>query len=104
MGETVSVHKTESSVSDRNENILSRKDGLENLLEQTTWPRITKIILDVCEEFHDKFYLDGDKLSRTDVVKHSIPSAGLDENRVINVRPYRSPEAHKAGVNKFTSF
>lgn len=96
-GGTVNAHKVESSVSESIDDILSRKDELENFLEHTTWPRITEIILDICEEFHDKFYLDGDKLSRTGVVKHSIPSAGLDENRVINITSSRLLEAHKKG-------
>jgi hypothetical protein len=59
-----------------------------------------RFILDVCEEFHDIFYLEGDKLSHTDLVKHSIPTPAIDENRVINVRPYTLPEAHKEEVNR----
>jgi len=38
------------------------------------------VILDICEEFHDLFYLEGDKLSHTDLVKHSISVLPLDEN------------------------
>jgi hypothetical protein len=34
----------------------------------------------LCEEFHDLFYLEGDKLSHTDLVKYSISTLALDEN------------------------
>jgi hypothetical protein len=51
-----------------------------------------KSILEICEHFHDIFYLEGDKLSHTDLVKHSIPTSALDENRL--------PEAHKEEVNR----
>jgi hypothetical protein len=59
-----------------------------------------KFILEICEYFHDIFYLEGDKLSHTDRVKHSIPTPALDENRAINVRPCRLQEAHKEEVNR----
>jgi hypothetical protein len=59
-----------------------------------------KAILDIYEDFHDIFYLEGDELSHTDIVKYSIPTPALDENRVINVRHYRLPEAHKKEVNR----
>jgi hypothetical protein len=57
-----------------------------------------RAILDICEEFHDIFYLEVDKLSHIDLLKHSIPTPALDEIRMINVRPYRLPEAHKEEV------
>jgi hypothetical protein len=59
-----------------------------------------RVILDICEEFLDIFYLEGDKLSHTDLVKYSIPTPALDENRVINVRPYSLPGAQKEEVNR----
>jgi len=37
------------------------------------------VILNICEEFRDLFYLEGDKLSRTDLVKHSISTLALNE-------------------------
>jgi len=40
----------------------------------------TGVIIDICEEFHDLFYLEGDKLSHTDLVKHSISTLTLNEN------------------------
>jgi hypothetical protein len=51
-----------------------------------------KSILEICEDFHDIFYLEGDKLSHTDLVKHSIPTPALDEIRL--------PEVHKEEVNR----
>jgi hypothetical protein len=59
-----------------------------------------KDILEIYEDFHDIFYLEGDKLLHTDLVKHSIPTPALDKNKVINVRLYRLPEAHKEEVNR----
>jgi putative transposase len=36
----------------------------------------------------------------TDLVRYSIPTPALDENRAINVRPYRLLEAHEEEVNR----
>jgi hypothetical protein len=44
--------------------------------------------------------LEGDTLSHTYLVKHSILAPALDENRAINVRPFRLPEAQKEEVNR----
>jgi hypothetical protein len=38
-----------------------------------------KSLLQICEDFHEKFYLSGDKLSHTGLIKHSIPTPALDE-------------------------
>jgi hypothetical protein len=59
-----------------------------------------KAILEICEDFHDIFYFEGDKLLHTDLVKHSIPTPALDENKVINVRLYKLWEAHKEELNR----
>jgi hypothetical protein len=59
-----------------------------------------KSILEICEHFHGISYLEGDKLSHTDLVKHSIPTPALDENRAIHVRHYRLSESHKEEVNR----
>ena len=52
-------------------------------------------ILDLCHEFHDIFYLPGDKLSHTNSIQHSIP---LTTNRPVFVKPYRLPEAQKPEI------
>jgi hypothetical protein len=44
--------------------------------------------------------LEGDKLLHSDLVEHSIPTLSLDENRVVNVRPYRLLEAHEEEVSR----
>jgi hypothetical protein len=99
--EPVSVHKIETSVSGSTEGVLSRKRRVRELVRTDHMAASNKrAILDICEEFHDIFYLEGDKFRHTDLVKHSIPTPALDENRVINVRPYRLPEAHKEEVNR----
>jgi hypothetical protein len=38
------------------------------------------VILHVCEELHDLFYPEGDELSHTDLVKHSVSTPALDAN------------------------
>ena len=99
--EQVSVRKINSQIHDNNENVLSRKKRVRELIRTDHMAESNKkSILEICEDFHDIFYLEGDKLSHTDLIKHSIPTPALDENRAINVRPYRLPEAHKEEVNR----
>jgi hypothetical protein len=72
--ESVSVYKAESSFSDSTKNILSRKRQVRELVRTDHMAESNKrVILDVCEEFHDIFYLEGDKLSHTDLVKTLNP-------------------------------
>ena len=52
-------------------------------------------ILDICREFHDLFYLKGDKLTHTDAIQHSIP---LTAERPIFVKPYRLPIAQHTEI------
>ncbi|PNF43271.1 hypothetical protein B7P43_G00916 [Cryptotermes secundus] len=99
--EQISVRKINSQIHDNNESVLSRKKRVRELIRTDHMAESNKkSILEICEDFHDIFYLEGDKLSHTDLIKHSIPTPALDENRAINVRPYRLPEAHKEEVNR----
>lgn len=59
-------------------------------------------ILDVCNQYHDIFYLPGDKLSCTQTIEHSIPTPTIDKTRGINVRQYRIPDILKSEVDKQT--
>lgn len=54
-------------------------------------------ILEICKTFNDIFHLDGDKLTCTDAIKHSIP---LKSSKPIFVKPYRLPEQQKNEINK----
>lgn len=52
------------------------------------------LIKGLCLEFYDQFYIDGDMLQSTDVIKHYIkliPNTGI-----VSVRQYRIPQAHRA--------
>ena len=55
-------------------------------------------ILALCEEYNDLFYLDGDKLTYTTTLEHSIPIMPEHQGKIINQKNYRIPEAHKAEV------
>jgi hypothetical protein len=99
--ERFSAGKASSKLSDDSEGALSRKKRVRELVRTDHMAESTKIsILKICEDFHDIFYLEWDKLSHTDLFKHSIPTPALHESRAINIRPYRMPEAHKEEVNR----
>jgi len=57
-----------------------------------------KSLFEICFDYQDVFYLPGDRLSPTNVVRHSIPL----EPRVapINTRPYQLPESQKEEVDR----
>jgi hypothetical protein len=58
----------------------------------------TKSLLEMCFDYQDVFYLPGDRLSSTNVVKHIItlePGVGP-----INTRHYRLPESQKEEVDR----
>lgn len=72
---------------DRAERIFNKLD-LRNSSESER-----KYIKNICKEFQFQFYLEGDMLKSTDVIKHHIkliPNAGI-----VNVRQYRIPQAHR---------
>lgn len=51
----------------------------------------------IVEAFHDVFHLNGDVLTRTDIVKHNIPL--LQDTAPINIRQYRLPESQRSEIN-----
>jgi hypothetical protein len=57
-----------------------------------------KVLVQSCMDYQDVFYLQGDKLSSTDAVRHSISMEPGKEP--INTRPYRLPETQKLEVDK----
>lgn len=46
----------------------------------------------ICETFPYEFYIEGDKLSSTDVIKHRIKL--IPNAKPVNTRQYRIPQAH----------
>lgn len=50
-------------------------------------------IHEICSEYPFQFYMDGDILGHTDIIKHSIRL--LPNAKTVNVRQYRIPHIHK---------
>jgi hypothetical protein len=65
-------------------------------------PEEKETIEKTCRDYHDIFYLPGDKLSFTNAIKHSINV--IPGTSPVNTRPYRLPEAQKAEIDKQTSY
>jgi hypothetical protein len=57
-----------------------------------------KTVENTCLDYQDIFYLPGDKLSSTNATRHSITL--VLGTTPINTRPYRLPEAQKAGIER----
>ena len=57
-------------------------------------------LVKIYEEYHDIFYLSGDKLTCTSAAEHAIPTPTIDPSRAINTKSYRIPEIHKEEVKK----
>lgn len=56
-----------------------------------------KHILDIVDEFSDRFYLPGDKLGRTSATRHIIPTT---DNIPITTRQYRYPPVHRDEIQR----
>lgn len=54
-------------------------------------------ILQICRDYNDVFLLEGDKLTSTDKITHSISTP--PNVKPIYIKPYRLPEASKQDVN-----
>lgn len=55
-----------------------------------------KSLFECCSQYSDIFHLEGDPLSHTTAIKHSIPTG---DTSPINVKSYRLPECHKNEVD-----
>jgi hypothetical protein len=53
-------------------------------------------IIGICNEYSDTFYLEGDQLTATDVVTHTINTPRL--TKAINIRPYQLPWAYQTEI------
>ena len=58
------------------------------------------LVLELCENFHDLFYLPGDQLSFTNTIEHNIPIMPEHKGTIVTRKPYRIPEAYKQEVQK----
>lgn len=74
--------------------LLSRSDLIFQELKLDDCTEEEKaFIKEICESFPYQFYVEGDVLAATDVIKNEIklvPNAGI-----VNVRQYRIPQAHR---------
>lgn len=52
----------------------------------------------ICKEFPYQFYLEGDNLASTDIIKHKIKL--IPNSKPVNIRPYRIPESQKKILNE----
>jgi len=57
-----------------------------------------KAIEQICSEFSDIFFLEGDKIKSTEAVMHEIKTPGASQP--IYQRQYRLPYAQKAEIDK----
>jgi hypothetical protein len=74
------VHKVKCYVSYSIENIVERKRRIRELIRTDRLVETNKrVILDMCDVFRNIFNLEGNKLSHTDLVKHSIPNLVLEK-------------------------
>ena len=78
-------------------NLLSHRLRLHHLSEEDR-----TAIVKVCNQYHNIFYLPGDKLTCTQTIEHSIPTPTTDKTRGLNIRQYRLPEVLKSEVDKQT--
>lgn len=68
--------------------MIYKKLNLEGLSESEK-----ETIKNICIEFPFQFYLDGDKLGSTEIIKHEIHL--IPNNKIVNIRQYRIPQAHR---------
>lgn len=57
-------------------------------------------IRNICNEYHDIFKLEGDKLTSTKGIQHTIPTPTIPRGKAITLKNYRLPEKHKIEVEK----
>lgn len=51
----------------------------------------------ICDEFPFQFYIEGDALGSTDVIRHKINL--IPNNKIVYIRQYRIPETHRKIMN-----
>ena len=57
-----------------------------------------KAILELCKTYEDCFFIDGDKITHTDIIEHSI--ALKKDAKPVFVRQYRLPESQRLIITK----
>jgi len=84
---------------DRGDQNLSRRERvIANLRDEHLNEEEMKLLREVCVKYQDVFYLPGDKLSCTNVTRHSIQlEPGVTP---INTQPYKLPESQKEEMHR----
>lgn len=75
-----------------------KKFILTNLHTGQCNDEVKKPIEDLCCEFNDCFYVEGDQITHTDIVKHSIQLK--PDAKPVFTRQYKLPEAQKAEIQR----
>lgn len=78
---------------------IERKNILMNELDKTTLnEEFIPIIEQLCVEYSDVFFIEGDELKPTNVVEHKIEL--IEETNPICTRQYRLPESHRVEIQR----
>jgi hypothetical protein len=80
----------------KNRNCLLKEKSKLDHLELNTKKRVENL----CLKFNDIFFIEGDSLKKTNIIKHSID---LDTNVPIFTKQYPIPQAYKSEINKLTN-
>jgi hypothetical protein len=71
---------------------------LEKLRLYHLSPEENEKIGNICSDYHDTFYLPGDKVSFTNAIKYSINV--MPGTNLINTKPYILPKGQNAEIDK----
>lgn len=92
----------ESTVHNVNQANISRDPPncrIENIVQNLRLDHLNQeendVIKDICVEYSDIFYLEGDKLSFTNAIKHEIDTGN---HKPVFTKSYRYPQVHKEEV------
>lgn len=89
---TAKIQNTSSSVVTNRINEIKKLLRLDHLN-----PEERKSLLEICQEYHSIFQLDGDTLPETSIIEHSITTT---TDIPIASKTYRYPQVHKEEVHK----
>lgn len=78
-------------------NKINKYERIEFIFEKINTENLNKdekqFVRKICETFPYQYYLEGDSLSSTDVIKHKITL--IPNAKPVNMRQYRIPQTHK---------
>lgn len=84
---------------DLDENNVSRiRKIIQDIKMEHCSPNDKQFIWTICAAFPNQFYLDGDILGSTDIIRHEINL--IPNAKPVNLRQYRIPHSHKQALDK----